>query len=143
MDCENIRALLWQAGSYDADAADAREVGNHLKTCPACSREMEALQKLQSLLPETAPKKSEAYWENYTQNTLRRIEEDVARKTFISPWRLAPAMALVLVLLVWTVSKRIEQEKKQSEILANLELLENMDLLEHEDFNDIVKEVQP
>jgi len=106
MNCQKIKKLLNPYIDQALDAGTALQVNEHLKSCPACNKEYQRLNKiitsLNSLLPQPAP-------DNFTQNLMVKISQeevqiqsswmDYIKKRISIPrfsFRLAGAAALIV-----------------------------------------------
>lgn len=93
------------------------------------------MKKLKEILAAQIPKRSEAYWESYTQIILARLEMRRS-KSPVPAWRWATALALCFIMIGGSVlhQRRARNAAEIEEVIANLEVFENLNLLTKEDF---------
>jgi hypothetical protein len=140
---------LWQKGSSAALTADERqEVARHLQTCSRC-RDSVRYRGFINLLREcmdntSAPadeffinlnKKKAALWLHPEE---KGFTEVVAQKS----WRLVPVMALVLLVLIGSVSYQYETIESMNQPLEEMLLFEDQQLSGQHVLNAIIAEEQ-
>ena len=139
MQCKDVQETLWLLQSGEADPRSRAQMEEHLRGCPACSREGLALKAVIQNLPK-APRLAESYWNAYNQKILRRLEGKRAVQP-LSFGRWVPAMAVGLLLLAGIGIRQYHQygEKKRiEEIVAHIDVLDNLEILERDDFEKLV-----
>ena len=114
MNCQKIKKLLNPYIDKMLDAESARQVEEHLKSCPACHQEYQGLQKIEKALNSFSPKRAPA---DFTQKIMTKISQqeiqiqtswlDQIKKRVSTPrfsFRLlgATAAAALLVFLAFT-----------------------------------------
>ena len=114
MNCQKIKKLLNPYIDKMLDTESARQVEEHLKSCPACYQEYQGLQKIEKALNSFSPKRAPA---DFTQKIMTKISQqeiqiqtswlDQIKKRVSTPrfsFRLlgATAAAALLVFLAFT-----------------------------------------
>ncbi len=91
MSCEEILVLLMGYIDDELDGAQRARVEEHLKTCPACTRELESYRRLGRTLDEMSfVEPGDVVWENFHKRLYNRTERTVG-------WVLAAIGVIILV----------------------------------------------
>lgn len=111
MRCGKVRGKLMAYHDGELKGFSAARVARHLESCPDCARLLKAMERADEIAQTASgPAPDPAYWETFTG----RIMEKVARETSsdgrqpagppprfrLSPFRLAPALSMALVVVV-------------------------------------------
>ncbi|HEX9916794.1 MAG TPA: zf-HC2 domain-containing protein [candidate division Zixibacteria bacterium] len=118
MRCDQIEKLLYLYEDGELDEKEKREVGEHIKICPNCSKKLADLKLIRAEVKEKkVPQPSETYWESFAHRVKERIE-DKTKVSFgqrfsyflemifsYSPTKVKWAAAVVSVILVFVVVK--------------------------------------
>jgi anti-sigma factor RsiW len=97
------------------DGQTRQQVAHHLQTCPACSRELEAMRATLDLLSATPmfEEPPEAFWEDFTRNVMRKVRAadppTIPFPALFSGWqaRVVLAAALLAIALAGVAGYRL------------------------------------
>ncbi len=91
MSCEETLVLLMGYIDDELEAAERVRVEEHLRDCPACTRELESYRRLGRTLDEMSfVEPSDVVWENFHKRLYNRAERTVG-------WVLAAAGVIMLI----------------------------------------------
>ena len=94
--CEAMQALISRMLDEDLDAAEQRELAEHLKTCPDCRTMYEAFSALSGALQNDLVEAPESLREN----VMAEIRREQIRVKNRRPWRYALAVAAMAALVI-------------------------------------------
>ncbi len=137
-DCDDIRELLSASLDGELTEAESHRLTEHLASCEACRRELDALKRVWTGLGALGEVDLP---EGLEERVFQRVADvrPRRRRTWLPRWvypvATAAAILLAFVLghLLWTngaLDPRTQQIVRDMELLENLEMLENLDEFE-------------
>lgn len=130
MECKDAGPLLAAAAYDDLTDAEREMLREHLKRCPSCARELEALCKLIGS-PAERGEPAASFFAAQRASILRRLEDAPAARVGAPSWRWAPAAALLLAGVWWAGRvQRPAEPPTEWAVASDIDFLANLDLLE-------------
>ena len=129
--CKDYEELLVLYHYGELDPHESEDVAVHLKSCPACTKELGEISRLIAAVPEYTP----TQWE--TMRAVKGVMDSIS-VVKVSRWvskllpaYIAAAATVAAIVLSVTVPKFIDRAPQENQILAqsDWEVLENYDVI--------------
>lgn len=152
MDCRKIKQIIPVYLDHELSSGDHRLVAEHLRTCPDCLAEAQAMEKSWDLLGELDeikpdPQYISRFWRAldaqmpWYEPILRDVQTVFLQRRWVPVLAGAAAIVLVAGLVRYqflqkpeTVSVLAELNAAELEMVVNFDLAENLEIIENIDF---------